>query len=61
MLANWDGTVADIDPEFLHDLRVAVRRTRVVLANAARVLPDDVRAAGQGGLRLARGDIRSGP
>ena len=43
MLANWDGTVADIDPEFLHDLRVAVRRTRVVLANAGRVLPDDVR------------------
>ncbi|MDF2731511.1 MAG: hypothetical protein K0S92_136 [Desertimonas sp.] len=43
MLANWDGTVADIDPEFLHDLRVAVRRTRVVLANAAKVLPDDVR------------------
>ena len=43
MLANWDGTVADIDPEFLHDLRVAVRRTRVVLANAGRVLPEDVR------------------
>ena len=43
MVANWDGTVADIDPEFLHDLRVAVRRTRVVLANAKRVLPDDVR------------------
>ena len=43
LLANWDGTVDDIDPEFLHDLRVAVRRTRVVLANAAEVLPDDVR------------------
>ena len=43
MVANWDGTVDDIDPEFLHDLRVAVRRTRVVLANAKRVLPDDVR------------------
>ena len=26
MVANWDGTVDDIDPEFLHDLRVAVRR-----------------------------------
>jgi CHAD domain-containing protein len=43
MLANWDGVVADIDPEFLHDLRVAVRRTRVVLGNAKRVLPEDVR------------------
>jgi CHAD domain-containing protein len=43
MLVNWDGTIEDIDSEFLHDLRVAVRRTRVVLANAGRVLPDDVR------------------
>jgi CHAD domain-containing protein len=43
MVANWDGTVDDIDPEFLHDLRVAVRRTRVMLTNAKRVLPDDVR------------------
>ena len=43
MVANWDGTIADIDPEFLHDLRVAVRRTRVVLANAKRVLPEEVR------------------
>ena len=41
MVANWDGTVDDIDPEFL--LRVAVRRARVVLANAKQVLPDDVR------------------
>ena len=44
MVANWDGTVADIDPEFLHDLRVAVRRSRVMLANSRRVIPDDVRA-----------------
>ncbi|MGH9166011.1 MAG: CHAD domain-containing protein [Acidimicrobiales bacterium] len=29
--ANWPGTVEDLDPEFLHDLRVAVRRTRSVL------------------------------
>jgi CHAD domain-containing protein len=43
MLANWDGVVADVDPEFLHDLRVAVRRTRVVLGNAKRVLPEEVR------------------
>jgi CHAD domain-containing protein len=43
MVANWDGTVADVDPEFLHDFRVAVRRSRVVLANAKRVLPDVIR------------------
>jgi CHAD domain-containing protein len=28
--ANADGAVADLDPEFLHDLRVSVRRTRAV-------------------------------
>lgn len=43
--ANWQGTVDDVDPEFLHDFRVAVRRTRSVLAQAKRVLPDDVRAS----------------
>lgn len=26
--ANLPGTLADVDTEFLHDLRVAVRRTR---------------------------------
>ena len=41
--ANWQGTVDDLDPEFLHDLRVAVRRTRSVLAQGRRVLPADVR------------------
>jgi CHAD domain-containing protein len=29
--ANVPGTIADLDTEFLHDLRVAVRRTRAVL------------------------------
>jgi CHAD domain-containing protein len=43
MLTNLDGAIADIDSEFLHDLRVAVRRSRVVLVNAARVLPEEVR------------------
>ncbi len=28
--ANFDGTLADIDAEFLHDLRVSVRRSRSV-------------------------------
>ena len=60
LLANWDGTVADIDPEFLHDLRVAVRRTRVVLANAAKVLPDDVRQRARDDFALARSDLRGG-
>lgn len=41
--ANWNGAVAGDDPAFLHQLRVAVRRTRVVLAAARDVLPDDVR------------------
>ena len=37
--ANLAGTIADIDTEFLHDLRVAVRRTRSVLKIAKAVLP----------------------
>ena len=41
---NRPGTIADIDPEFLHDLRVAVRRTRSVLSHAKRILPADVRS-----------------
>ncbi len=40
--ANWQGTIDQTDPEFLHDLRIAVRRSRVVLANAKRVLPADI-------------------
>ncbi|MDQ6796659.1 MAG: CHAD domain-containing protein [Actinomycetota bacterium] len=41
--ANWEGTVGGLDPEFLHDLRVAVRRTRSVLAQSKRVLPSETR------------------
>ena len=41
--ANRQGTVDAVDPEFLHDLRVAVRRTRSVLSHANRVLPADGR------------------
>jgi len=36
--ANLPGTLADIDTEFLHDLRVAVRRTRSVLKEMDSVL-----------------------
>ena len=37
---NLDGTLADVDTEFLHDLRVAVRRTRSAVKLAGSVLPD---------------------
>jgi CHAD domain-containing protein len=36
---NVSGTIAAIDIEFLHDLRVAVRRTRSILKLAGDVLP----------------------
>jgi CHAD domain-containing protein len=42
MEATLPGTIDDIDPEFLHDFRVAVRRTRSVLGHAKDVLPADV-------------------
>ena len=42
--ANWQGTIEGTDPESLHDLRVAVRRTRSVLTEGKRVLPSDVRS-----------------
>jgi CHAD domain-containing protein len=41
--ANWRGTIDDVDPEFLHELRVAVRRTRSVLSQGKGVLPPEVR------------------
>ena len=41
MEANEFGTRADTDSEFLHDYRVAVRRTRSVLAMAAGVIPPE--------------------
>lgn len=59
--ANWKGTVDHVDPEFLHDLRVAVRRTRSVLAQGRGVLPDPVRATyreGFGWLGTATGPAR---
>jgi CHAD domain-containing protein len=39
---NVAGTIAAIDIEFLHDLRVAVRRTRSILKLAGDVLPDNL-------------------
>ena len=42
--ANVPGTIADTDTEFLHDLRVAVRRTRSALKLAGQALPPGARA-----------------
>ncbi len=39
---NIAGTRADLDSEFLHDLRVATRRTRSALSQVKRVLPESV-------------------
>jgi CHAD domain-containing protein len=39
---NVDGVLRDIDTEFLHDLRVAVRRTRCALKLLGDVLPADL-------------------
>lgn len=49
--ANLGGTVEDLDPEFLHDLRVAIRRTRSVLKEMREVLEPE--AAGR-----SRADLR---
>lgn len=40
---NLEGTIADTDPELLHELRVAIRRTRSVLAHGRSVVPADIR------------------
>jgi CHAD domain-containing protein len=42
--ANVPGTIRDIDTEFLHDLRVSVRRTRSVLKLAGDALPASLTA-----------------
>jgi CHAD domain-containing protein len=39
MKANIEGTIADIDSEFLHDYRVAVRRSRAVQKELKGVFP----------------------
>jgi CHAD domain-containing protein len=38
--ANLPGTLADVDSEFLHDLRVAVRRARSLLRQLKAVFPE---------------------
>jgi CHAD domain-containing protein len=39
MVSNHYGTAADIDTEFLHDFRVAVRRTRSMLGQMKTAIP----------------------
>jgi len=39
---NIDGTISDTDTEFLHDLRVAVRRSRSALSRLKGVFPPSV-------------------
>lgn len=40
MEANLDGIVADVDSEFLHDFRIAVRRTRSLISLLRKILPE---------------------
>ncbi|MGZ5580937.1 MAG: CHAD domain-containing protein [Methylobacter sp.] len=42
--ANEQGTIADTDSEFLHDFRVAVRRTRAGLSQIKGILPANISA-----------------
>jgi CHAD domain-containing protein len=51
MRANLDGMLRDVDSEFLHDFRVAVRRTRTALGRMRAVLPI-------GSVRLFRAGFR---
>lgn len=57
---NLPGTVADTDPEFLHELRVAVRRSRSVLGQAKGSVADDVRIRAADGFRWL-GQITTDP
>ncbi len=42
MLCNEEGILKDLDSEFLHDFRVAIRRTRSGLTQIKNVLPPEV-------------------
>jgi CHAD domain-containing protein len=39
MIANEEGTSADIDPEFLHDFRIAMRRSRSIFSAFKMAFP----------------------
>jgi CHAD domain-containing protein len=57
---NVDGTLRELDTEFLHDLRVAVRRARSVLKAADGVVAAEVRAKYSAELKWL-GDATSEP
>jgi len=42
MKRNYDSVLQDIDTEFLHDFRVAIRRTRSFLSLLKKVLPKQI-------------------
>jgi CHAD domain-containing protein len=52
---NLSGAIADLDSEFLHDLRVAVRRSRSVLRQFKGVFPPDRRRTQAQNLRWLQG------
>jgi CHAD domain-containing protein len=56
MIANFAGTVDDVDSEYLHDFRVAVRRTRSVLQEGRDVLDAGAREHFRAGFKWL-GDI----
>ena len=61
MEANLPGTRANLDTEFLHDLRVATRRTRSLLGQLPKVFPEDDTArfkAGLAWLQQTTGPVR---
>ena len=51
MRANEAGIKADIDTEFLHDYRIAIRRTRSALSQIRNVFPADVTGHYKGSFR----------
>ena len=53
--ANLPGTLSDIDIEFLHDYRVAIRRTRAILREFHGVFPPAESAALPGRAQMAAG------
>jgi len=44
MEQNEEGVIERIDPEFLHDFRIAIRRTRTVLSKFNAIFPSEVKA-----------------
>lgn len=56
MTANFAGTVDDVDSEYLHDFRVAVRRTRSVLQEGRGVIDPAARGHFRAGFKWL-GDI----